>query len=91
MNHKQISELEEGDCIELLEDYEFKTDFGSQMIHKGTKLTYVYPVLGAWRFKFDYIQKGKFFGESILLGRSRLLKMRVRLSAPSAKKVETDE
>lgn len=77
MNHKQISDLNVEDILELKEDYVYTTDFGRQIIKKGTKLKVLYPFLGGWRFEFDKIQRGH-FPYHISFGRSRLLKLKVR-------------
>ena len=82
MNHKQISDLKVEDILELKEDYVYTSDFGRQIIRKGTKLKMLNPFLGGWRFEFDKLQRG-FFDYHISFGRSRLLKLKVRILGES--------
>jgi len=79
MNHKQISNLKFkiDSWFELLEDYYYYCDFGAQTIPKGTKIKLLYPFLGGWRFEFEKSQEG-IFTHQVGLGRSRLLKMKLK-------------
>lgn len=77
MNHKQINDLKPGDRFELREEYVYGHELATETIPKGTKMEFIYPVLGSWRFRFDRILPG-FLGIEIGFGRSRLLKLRVK-------------
>lgn len=78
MNHKQISDLKVGDRLRLTEDYVYGMEFGkSQVFTKGSIIQFINPVLGAWRFEFEVMQSG-IFPLRFSMGRSRLLKLKVR-------------
>lgn len=78
MNHKQISDLKVGDVLELKENYVYRVEFAkTQVISKGTRMKFLHPVLGAWRFEFEKFQRGT-FPYHISFGRSRLLKMKAK-------------
>jgi len=88
MNHKQISELKVGDVLELKEDYIYSMEWGkAQVFPKGMKMKFIHPVLGAWRFEFDRLQRG-YFPLQVSFGRSRLLKLRVKINRPSTPKTK---
>lgn len=87
MNHKQINDLKVGDWLELKEDYVYRMEFGTgQIIPKGTKMKFIHPVLGAWRFEFEKFQKGV-FSYHVSFGRSRLLKLKVKKLIGSNRRV----
>lgn len=78
MNHKQISDLKVGDKLQLTEDYVYRMEIGkAQVFTKGSIIKFTNPVLGAWRFEFEVMQSG-IFPLYFSMGRSRLLKLKVR-------------
>ena len=78
MNHKQISDLEVGDRLQLREDYVFTVEFGMrQVFTKGSIIIYKHPFLGGFRFEFEVMQSG-IFPLYFSMGRSRLLKLKVK-------------
>jgi len=78
MNYKQIKEIKAGTWFEVLEDYVYEIPFGSQTIPKGTKMQPTHASLKGWRFRFGTPLPG-FLGIECGIGRSRLLKMKVRV------------
>lgn len=53
MNYKQINALSNGDCLVLLEDYEYKTDFKNFVLKKGIRMVLVGRSLSGFTFKFE--------------------------------------
>jgi len=79
MNYRQISNIirNPNACYEFLEDYPYETDFATHVIQKGTVMKYLHPALQSWIFKFEEPQG--FLGCKVGFGRSRLLKMKLRV------------
>lgn len=78
MNHKQISDLKVGDILELTEDYMYSMEWGkAHVIIKGSRMKFINPVLGAWRFEF-LVMKSTILPLRMSFGRSRLLKLKVK-------------
>ena len=77
MNYKQIKEIKAGTWFEVLEDYIFDTEIGTQTIPKGTKMQSTHASLKGWRFRFDK-PLPDFLGIECGIGRSRLLKMKLK-------------
>ena len=80
MNHKQINNLKKGDRLEIKEDYIYRMgDLGkAYVITKGSIMKFLNPVLGAWRFEFE-VMKSTILPLRMSFGRSRLLKLKVRI------------
>lgn len=73
MRYDQINQIEIGDCFEIREDYEFKTDFSSFTLYKGTRLVVISNSLSGFKLSFESSVKIPF-----RFGRKRLHKMKMR-------------
>jgi hypothetical protein len=73
MRYDQINQIEIGDCLEIREDYEYKTDFSSFTISKGSRLVIVSNSLSGFTLKFLGSVKIPF-----LFSKKRLYKMKMR-------------
>ena len=92
MNHKQINDLQDYDAFrqiylkdkrgvwyELIEDYVYYIDFlkdESPIFPKGTRIQFRYMTLTGWEFNLETPIEP--FGKTVTLGRSRLLKLKVK-------------
>ncbi len=94
MNPKQIADLYRTDMwgcwesdqigarFELQEDYVLRTDFDSMTIPKGTVLIFQGMAINMYRFKPEPPLPR--YGYEITLGRSRLLKMKLKKQEATA-------
>jgi len=88
MNHKQITDLfrenewnkltshKIGVWFKLQKEYEFVTDVGNFIIPRGIHLKFLGKCLASYLFTFD--REHEKLGYKISLGRSRLLKMKLK-------------
>ena len=74
MNYKQINSLSNGDCLELLEDYEYKTDFNDFIIKKGTRMVLIGCSLSGFTFKYEQAD----IDAPYTFGKKRLVKMKLK-------------
>lgn len=89
MNHKQINDLKVGDWLELKENYIYRMEWGKgHAFPKGTRMRFIHPVLGAWRFEFDRTQRT--FPLQLSFGRSRLLKLKVKIIRSSKESAKNE-
>ena len=75
MNYKQINSLSNGDCLELQEDYEYKTDFKNFMLKKGTRMVLVGCSLSGYTFKFEQQD----IDAPYTFGKKRLHRMKLKI------------
>ena len=75
MNYKQINSLENGDCLQLTEDYEYKTDIKNFIIKKGTRMVLVGCSLSGFTFTFEQ----RNIDAPYTFGKKRLHKMKVKI------------
>ena len=73
MNYKQINSLSMGDCLEFLEDYDFKTDFKTFVIPEGTRMVLVGCSLNGFTFKYE-----SNLDAPCSFGKKRLVKMKLK-------------
>ncbi len=73
MRYDQINQISNGDCFELREDYECKTDYSSFTLYRGTRLVVISSTLSGFIFKFEGSTKVPF-----TFSKRQLHKMKMR-------------
>ena len=76
MRYQEINALSNGDCLKLIEDYEFKTDFKNFNLKKGTRMVIVSSSLNGYDFKLDCSIPP--FGNILTIGKKRLHLMKLK-------------